>query len=754
MSERVVFVRRSFLLGAGLSAVGLALGLVPELVPEARAEGPKVVLEEHPSLFVQIAPDGGVKIVCQRSEMGQGVRSSIPALIADELGADMARVTIVQADGDKKYGDQNTDGSHSIRGQYDALRKIGAAARMMLVAAAAKEWRVKEATCEVRDHAVHHPKTKRTLGFGALAEAAARMPVPKSADIALKPSAELKTKGKILPLVDGPAIVTGKAVYGADVRLPGMLVAIVARPPVVGGTVARFDAAKALAVPGVRKVVKLPDATRPFGFKPLGGVAVLADHTWAAMRGRAALEVTWEPGANGAYESTAYHAALSQGLATAVGEGAHPLRTKGDAMAALGSAAKTVEAEYHTPHLAHATMEPLVALARFDGKTCECWAPTQNPQAARTEVAKALKLDEEKVTIHVTLLGGGFGRKSKPDYVVEAALLAKEAGVPVRVQWSREDDMRHDYYHSTSAQKLTAGLDAQGRVVAWRHRDAFPPIGSTFTGASFGGPGDLQQGVTDLPLAIPNVLVEVCEAKAMTRIGWLRSVANIYHAFAVQTFFDELAHARGKDPLDNLLELLGPPRIASLEELGIKALPNYGAPLGEHPVDVGRHHRVLKRAAELSRWTARKGDPRAFGIAVHRSFLTYVAVVVAVKQSPEGVRVDEAWIVADAGTIVNVERVRSQLEGAVVFGLSHALFGEITMKDGAVVQGNFRDFRLMRIGQAPRAIHVDVLESSGPSGGVGEPGVPPVAPALTNAIFALTGTRLRTLPVVKSMPVA
>jgi isoquinoline 1-oxidoreductase subunit beta len=747
--DRVVLLRRSFLIGAGLSAVGLALGTTFD----AFADDAKPILEAHPDLFVQISPDGGVKIVCARSEMGQGVRSSIPAFIADELGADMARVTIVQADGDRKYGDQNTDGSHSIRGSYVVLRKIGAAARMMLIAAAAKRWGVAESTCVAHDHAVHHPPSKRSLGFGALAEAAAKMPVPKSAAIILRPASELRTKGKTLPLVDAPGIVMGAAVYGADVRLPNMLVAVVARPPVVGGRVVKFDASTSMSFPGVRKVIQLPDANRPFGFKPLGGVAVLADHTWAAMRGRAALDVTWSPGDNGTYDSTAYHAALGQALQSASGEHVRPSRKKGDALGALGAAAKRLEAEYHTPHLAHVPMEPLVAIARVDGGSCECWAPTQNPQAARTEVAKALGVGEDKVTVHVTLLGGGFGRKSKPDYVVEAALLAKEAGVPVRVQWTREDDVRHDYYHSTSAQRFIAGLDAQNRVVAWHHRDAFPSIGSTFSGATFGGEGEMQQGVTDLPLAIPNVLVEVCEAKAMTRIGWLRSVANIYHAFAVQTFIDELAQARSKDPVDNLLDILGPPRIVSLDELGVASLPNYGQPLSEHPIDVARHHRVLSRAAELSRWSSRKAEGRALGIAVHRSFLTYVAVVVAVKPSPEGVRVDEAWIVGDSGTTVNIERVRSQLEGAVIFGLSHALFGEITMKDGATVQSNFRDFRLLRIGQTPRAIHVDVIESDGPSGGVGEPGVPPVAPALTNAIFALTGTRVRTLPVAKTLAV-
>jgi isoquinoline 1-oxidoreductase beta subunit len=399
-------------------------------------------------------------------------------------------------------------------------------------------------------------------------------------------------------------------------------------------------------------------------------------------------------------------------------------------------------------------MEPPAAVARVSNGTCEVWAPTQDPQAAREEVAKALGLELTAVTVHVTLLGGGFGRKSKPDFIVEAALLSREMGKPVRVQWSRTDDLRHDYYHSTSAQRFVAALDAQGHVVAWHHRDAFPSIGSTFGPATFPSDGELGQGVLDLPLAVPNVLAEACEAHGMTRIGWLRSVANVYHAFAVQSFFDELSYARGVDPLVNLLELLGPARVVTLDELGVSKVSNYGQPLSEHPIDTARHARVLRRATDMARWSSRKADGRAMGLAVHRSFLTYVAVVVAVKETPEGVAVDEAWIVADAGTIVNVDRVRSQLEGAVVFGLGHALFGAITMKDGATIQTNFRDYRLLRIGQTPRAIHVDVIESDGPSGGIGEPGVPPVAPAVSNAVFALTGVRVRTLPIASSVKVA
>ncbi len=337
-------------------------------------------------------------------------------------------------------------------------------------------------------------------------------------------------------------------------------------------------------------------------------------------------------------------------------------------------------------------------------------------------MAKALGLDEAKVTVHVTMLGGAFGRKSKPDFIVEAALLAKAAGAPVRVQWTREDDLRHDYYHSTSAQRLEAGLDATGKVTAWQHRIAFPPIGSLFSGAKMGGEGELQQGVLDLPLAIENVRAEIGEARAHTRIGWMRSVANVYHAFAVQSFVDELAHERGKDPRENLLELLGAPRVVTPADLGVAKVPNYGQSLDEHPIDTGRLRRVIERVTELSRWGGRKAEGRSLGLAAHRSFLTYVSSVVSVVRAPDGlVRVDEAWIVADAGTIINLERVRSQLEGAVIFGLSLGLYGAITMKAGATEQSNFHDFRLMRIAEAPRTIHVDVIASEGPPGGVGEP---------------------------------
>ncbi|WP_164002793.1 xanthine dehydrogenase family protein molybdopterin-binding subunit [Pyxidicoccus caerfyrddinensis] len=755
--------RRSFLEGLNLAVGGLTLGLFSAEALAAEPSGrtgkkPKTsspAIEDgtpglNPNAFVHVAPDGLVTIVCHRSEMGQGIRSSLPVLIADELGADMARVRILQADGNKAYGDQNTDGSSSVRGIYDDMRRAGATARTMLVAAAAKRWKVKPEDCEAKDHAVFHRDGKRTLGFGELAAEAAKLAVPEAKSVRLRPKAELQHVGRPLPLLDGPAYVNGSAVFGADVKLPGMLVAVIARPAVVGGKVARYDAAKALAVPGVKRVLELPAPQKPYVYQQWGGVAVLAENTWAALKGRAALDITWEDGENASYDSKQYREAL----AASVRAPGTAVRNVGDVDKALAGAARVVEAEYYTPHLPHVPMEPLVALARVDGDTCEVWAPTQNPQDAQEVAGGILKIPPEKVKVHVTFLGGGFGRKSKADFIAEVVWLAREAGAPVRVQWTREDDVRNDYYHSVSMQRLSAGLDAEGKVVAWRHRTAFPPIASTFAPANRPGSRDLQQGVTDLALAVPNVRAETCEANAHVRIGWLRSVYNIFHSFSVNSFMDELAHARGVDPRDMRLELLGPQRVVTLAELGVPKLENYGQSLDEHPVDTGRMRRVVERVTKLARWDERKQDGRALGLAAHRSFLSYVAVVASVVKDAAGrLRVDEAWVVVDAGTVINPDRVRSQMEGSVIFGMSIALHGEISMKGGAVEQSNFRDFKLVRINEAPRKIHVDIVESDGAPGGIGEPGVPPVAPAIANAVFALTGTRVRELPLARSFPV-
>ncbi len=733
--------RRTFVVALGGAVSGLALGV--RLMPAAGEEAdPKPI----PSVFVQIGADGLVSIVCSRSEMGQGIRSSLPVVLAEEMGADWSRVRVVQGDGDVRYGDQNTDGSRSVRQFWSVMRVAGAGARSMLVAAAATRWNVPASRLVAHDHKVHDPETGRSLSFGDLAVAAAALPVPSPESVVLRAASERTRVGTALPLIDGPAYVTGKAAFGADVRLPGMLTAVIARPPVVGGTVARLDDTAALKVPGVRRVVRMPALILPAAFKPLGGVAVVADHTWAALRGRSALVIEWNHGPHAAYDSAIYRDALT----ASVRAPGTVSRNTGDAERGLATAARVISAEYHVPHLNQSPMEPPAAVARVDGKRCEVWAPTQHPQGAQEEVAKALGLELSQVTVHVTFLGGGFGRKSKPDFVVEAALLAREMGVPVRVQWTRDDDTRHGYYHAVSTQRLDAGLDAAGKVVAWRHRIASPSIGWTFDGTTDRiDEGTLQQGVFDLPLAIPNVRVERCLAEAHVRIGWLRSVYNINHAFAVQSFIAEIAAATGRDPRDMLLEVVGPARILSLAEAGIEKNGNYGATLDEHPVDAGRLRRVIEDVTTRAGWDAARKAGRAVGLAAHRSFLTYVAVVAAVsRHDGEDPRVDEVWITADPGPIVNLDRVRSQFEGAVIYGMSAALHGSITAKGGAIEQTNFRDYPIVRMGEEPRKIHVEILNGHRVPGGVGEPGVPPVAPAIANALFALTGTRTRDLPLL------
>jgi isoquinoline 1-oxidoreductase subunit beta len=754
--SRIEIPRRAFLTGLGLAAGGLALGIFPNAAAaptaNASAPNPNHTLPEdglRPSSFVHIAPDGTVSIVCKRSEMGQGVRSSLPVLIADELGADMAHVRVVQATGDQAYGDQDTDGSHSVRGQYDEIRKLGATARTLLIAVAAKKWGVQASACSAHDHKIFHDKTKRSFAFADLVADATKLPLPKQEDVKLRPRSELPHANAPIPILDGKDIVTGTAIFGADVKLPGMLTAVVVHPPVVMGKVKHYDALKALAVPGVKKIVELPVPKLPYKFQSLGGLAVVAENTWAAMRGARALEVVWEHGENATYDSRTYHDDLLKSV-RAPGKIA---RKVGDVHQALAHATKKLEAEYYAPHLAHASMEPPAAVARVDANGCEVWTCTQNPQGAREEVAKALGIDESKVTVHVTLLGGGFGRKSKPDYVSEAALIAREMKVPVRVQWTREDDVQHDYFHSVSLARFVAGLDAQNKIDALLIRSAFPPIGSTFVaGDDQPSDGELGQGILDTPFSVPNVQAEGCIAPAHVRIGWLRSVHNIHHGFAIGSFVDELAHARGVDPKDQWLELLGPARFVNEAELGVKKVPNYGASLADHPIDTGRFRHVVERVAEISGWSARATNKdRALGLSVHHSFLSYIAVVAAVERDPQGkIRVDEAWVVADAGILVNPERVRSQLEGAFIFGTSIALYSQITARGGAIEQSNFRDYRLARIADAPRKITIDLITNDEKSGGVGEPGVPPVAPAIINAVFALTGKRIRELPLVRS----
>ncbi|MBT8106766.1 MAG: molybdopterin-dependent oxidoreductase [Gammaproteobacteria bacterium] len=743
MSELRKISRREFMKRTGHASGGLvfALTFASACTPREQAVAPMASTGASvaPNVYVNIRDDGIVDIYCHRSEMGQGIRTSLVQVIADELEADWDKVNLIQAVGHEKYGDQNTDGSTSIRRQFDLLRNAGATARDMMIAAAASLWGVPAEECVAREHAVHHEASGKSAGFGELVATASDMPQPKSASF--KAREDYRYIGKPVDTIDGLAFTTGTAMYGTDTTLPDMLYASIERCPAFGGTVTALDDAAARAVSGVVDVLRMPEPTSPPGFNPQGGVAVLADNTWSAEQGRKALEIEWDRGANAVYSSDSYKEAL---IASATSPGKTTL-SRGDADV---ETARTHEAVYYAPHLAQAPMEPPAATARVseDG-TCEVWACTQDPQAARNQVAGTLGIDKEQVTVNVTLLGGGFGRKSKPDFIAEAAWLARESGRPVKVSWTREDDLRHGYLHSVNAQYFRAGMDEAGNAVSWLQRTSFPSIVTTFApGITGPAPMELDLGVTDTPWHVPNLRVEACDAQAHARIGWLRSVCNVFHAFGACSFVDELAYVRGKDPKEHLVEMIGPARTIDPKDDGAE-YGNYGQDLAVHPIDTGRLSAVAEQVAGMAGWGRALPDGHALGIAVHRSFLAYVGCVAEVSVDENGkLVVNEMWMCIDAGTVVNPDRVVSQLEGAAIFGLSLTLHGELTARDGAIVEGNFDSYPVLRMSETPTEIHCHIMESDAPPGGVGEPGVPPVAPAIVNAYFAATGKRIRELP--------
>jgi len=738
--------------GGGLVLAAQIPGMRSALAYATGASGMPHGVVSDPHVFVAIGKDGVVKIVAARAEMGNGAaRTSLPMIVADEMEADWSKVQIVQSPGDEvTYGNQDTDGSRSVRHFIQPMRLCGASARHMLEQAAAAKWGVDVGECEAKHHAVVHKTSGKSLGFGELAEAAAALPAPPADKVRLKNESEFRYIGKgTVQIVDLHDITTGNTTYGQDVKLPGMHFAVIARSPVVLGKVASYDASAAMKVPGVEKVVTIDGTPPPAKYAPLAGVAVIAKNTWAAMKGRDALKIVWDDGPNKSYDSVAYKAELE----AAVRKPGKVERNLGDADKALGAATKVITRDYYVPHLAHATMEPPAATARMTDGKWEVWAPLQSPGGAREDIAKALGVKDTEVTVHETLLGGGFGRKSKCDFAIEAALLSKAmGGAPVKVVWTREDDIQHGFYHTVTADRFEAGLDKDNKVVAWRHRSSAPTFLWNFVPNDPGAPSaiELGMGYVDLPFAIPNIRIESANAQSHLRVGWFRSVNNIAHAFSVQSFVAEIANELGRDQKDFLLEIIGPDRIVDPRKQVTTAFWDYGEPFETYPIDTGRLRKVAETAAEKAGWGRKLPKGHGLGIAAHRSFVTYVATVVEVAVDDKGnVTVPRVDTAIDCGFAVNPERIRSQIEGASVMGLTLAKYGEISCKNGRVQQSNFHDFQMARIDESPLDVRVHITENglNVPASGVGEPGMPPFAPALCNAIFAATGKRIRRLPI-------
>ena len=672
--------------------------------------------------------------------MGQGVRTALPMIVAEELCCDWQRVHVVQADLNAKHGEQLTGGSLSVRTSYDNLRKAGAAARAILLSAAATQWNVPVSECRTENSFAIHTPTHRELAYEKLIAAASALQPP--ADPPLKNPSEFTLIGKPTRRTDTKLKITGAAKFGLDTRVPGMLFALVERSPVYGGTPRRFNADELKSAPHVRAVIELKSAhlTHQFGDTSgpgsrnytCAGVAVVADSTWAAMQARKLLKVEWnEPPS--ASESTA---SLREKMLQLASEPGAVIRTDGDFEKAHADCAKKIEAVYEVPFLAHATMEPMNCTAHVRNGECELWAPTQVPGAAADSVASALGIPRERVKLHVTFIGGGFGRRLIQDYAVEAALISREGGAPVQVVWSREDDIRHDFYRPAAVHVLHAGLDAQGQLVSWRHRGSSPSIDTFYNGSGISPQAAAQVESLDFPaLFVPNFRLEFAVAESVMPLGYWRSVSASGNQFVLSSFFDEAAHAAGRDPLEFLLAAFGPAR---------------KIPVGDgQPLDVGRRRAVVELVAEKSHWHQALPAGRGRGIAVGFGWGSYVAQVAEVtcdaKQST--LRVDRVVCAIDCGIAVNPLGVKAQMESAINFGLAQTLKSAITVSGGKVDQSNFHDYEVLRMNDAPPIIEVHIVPSTDPPGGCGEPGVPPVAPAVANAIFAATGKRVRRLPI-------
>jgi isoquinoline 1-oxidoreductase beta subunit len=710
--------RRDFLRTSAAVSGGLWISAwVPELANAAAKTAAAAGKVFAPNAFVRIAADESVTVIANHSEMGQGIYTSLPMLLNEELEADWSKITVEPAPVDAAYnhtvfGLQMTGGSTTTPSEWERFRRMGAMARVMLVEAAAQKWGVAAASCRVEKGVVIHAESGRKATYGSLADAASQLKPP--ANVPLKDPKQFTLIGKPVRRLDTPSKVNGTAQFGLDVRLPGMVYAVVARPPVFGGKVVSVDAAETLRIPGVRAVQQVPS-----------GVTVVAEKFWAAKVGRDKLKITWDDGENAALSTTKMREEFSKLSAT---PGAIA-RKAGDPAAALAGAAKTITAEYDVPYLAHAMMEPLNCVVDLHSDSCEIWTGTQFETVDRLNAAKVAGLPPEKVQIHTTLLGGGFGRRANPasDFVVEAMHVAKVAKAPVKVVWTREDDLAGGWYRPMWHDRFAAGLDADGNPIAWTHTIVGQSItqGTPFEAYTIkdGVDSTSVEGAADILYGIPNLQVDLHSPKIGVPVQWWRSVGHSHTGFSVEGFFDEVAHAGGKDPF----------------ELRRKLLANQPRMLA-----------VLELAAAKASWGKPLAKGRGRGIATHFSFDSYVAQVVEASVEKDGtVRVHRVVCAVDCGRTINPDVVKAQMEGGIIFGLTAALKTEITLEQGRVQQTNFHDYPMLRMFESPE-IEVHIVPSEANPTGVGEPGVPPVASALANAIFAATGKRIRRLPIQTS----
>lgn len=723
--------RRNFLRNSAIGS-GLVLGFylqsttsaLGQVAKPASAPGTDFV----PNAFIRIAPDGTVTLISKQPEIGQGIKTSLPAVIAEELEVRWQDVRIVQGDLNPAYGRQSAGGSTSTPTNYEEFHRLGATARTMLVDAAAATWGVPASECFAADSAVHHRPSKRKMGYGHLAAKAATLPVPPASAVVLKDPKDYKLLGTRIGGVDNPAVVTGKPLFGIDIQLPGLLYAVYEKSPAFGGKVIRANLDAIKALPGVRDAFVIEGTANLNGLLP--GVAIVAESTWAAFSARKQLRVEWDEG-KVASESWAGFVARANELARQ--PGAAIQRQDGDVAKALAGAAKTVEAAYSYPFISHTSIEPQNCTAHFKDGGVEIWAPTQNPNSAQDAVVRDFGLAKEKIVIHITRSGGGFGRRLSADYVLEAVAIAQKVNAPVKLTWSREDDLRHDHFRPGGFHFLRGGVDAAGKLIAWHNHfitfanDGRPGSGGNLSGDEF--PGRWAE----------NCLLEQTAIDCGVPMGPWRAPGSCVFAWVFHSFIDELAHAAGRDPLEFRLELLG-----QRDEV-----PGSNGGLA---YNVSRMRNVLKAVAEKSGWGKKLPRGRGQGIAFHFSHRGYIAEVAEVTVSKSGeLKVDRVTVVSDIGAqIVNLSGAENQVQGSVVDGLGTLMFQELNIERGRIVQGNFNEYPMIRIPDAPTKIDVHFLKTNYPVTGLGEPALPPLAPAVCNAIFAATGKRVRQFPLSRS----